>query len=202
MREPPFDLLESIPRRLTKAQRLAAWLRANGAQTFAGAGCLGMLGFMLVPVFEARERNGRPYCLSNLKQIALSALMYSQDYHERLMPRERWMDSAMPYIKNESVFRCPEAVESDPIAFGYAFNGRFSMARMDRIASPASVPLFYDSENLSRNAFDHFSSLTRPGRHNGRNNIAFADGHAKPFTDSQLQNPPFRGGETSQNDVK
>jgi prepilin-type processing-associated H-X9-DG protein len=37
----------------------------------------------------------------------------------------------------------------------------------------------YDSTNLIRSASDAESSLPNPGRHAGRNNVSYADGHAR-----------------------
>jgi prepilin-type processing-associated H-X9-DG protein len=39
--------------------------------------------------------------------------------------------------------------------------------------------MFYDSSNLARNATDPVSSLVLGGRHSGKNNFTYADGHVK-----------------------
>jgi prepilin-type N-terminal cleavage/methylation domain-containing protein/prepilin-type processing-associated H-X9-DG protein len=86
---------------------------------------LGLLAAILFPVFaRARESARRASCQSNLKQIGLGLLQYSQDYDETApsgsygtdpvlptYPRSvnswRWQDSIYPYVKNEQVFNCP-----------------------------------------------------------------------------------------------
>ena len=66
---------------------------------------------------RARENARRSSCQSNLKQIGLGILQYSQDYDERY-PRawvdnvnnpeySRWMDVTQPYIKSTQIFICP-----------------------------------------------------------------------------------------------
>jgi prepilin-type N-terminal cleavage/methylation domain-containing protein/prepilin-type processing-associated H-X9-DG protein len=97
---------------------------------------IGILASILFPVFgRAREMGRRASCQSNLKQIGLGLMQYSQDYDEILIadwygsdtdvgPKAsqplssddvsyKWMDASFPYIKNEQVFICPSAV-ADP----------------------------------------------------------------------------------------
>ncbi len=85
---------------------------------------IAILAAILFPVFgRARENARRSSCQSNLKQIGLGALQYSQDYDERTVaryypldggPKKRadganytWGDAIYPYIKSEQVFMCP-----------------------------------------------------------------------------------------------
>src|SRR5476651_72071 len=91
---------------------------------------IAILAAILFPVFaRARENARRASCQSNLKQLALSLHMYTQDYDER-MPRPytgdntitplawyqsgangygipTWVDELFPYIKNGQVLYCP-----------------------------------------------------------------------------------------------
>jgi prepilin-type N-terminal cleavage/methylation domain-containing protein/prepilin-type processing-associated H-X9-DG protein len=83
---------------------------------------IAILAAILFPVFaQAREKARQTSCLSNNKQIALSVLMYVQDYDE-MFPISRWWPeydpatpgkdkgwaaSVQPYIKNLGVFKCP-----------------------------------------------------------------------------------------------
>jgi prepilin-type N-terminal cleavage/methylation domain-containing protein len=53
---------------------------------------IAILAAILFPVFaRAREKARQTSCVSNLKQVALASLMYTQDYDEcppgQLMPR-------------------------------------------------------------------------------------------------------------------
>src|SRR5687767_8918563 len=89
------------------------WLRFRAVEILTLFGCLSLLVFLLAPViWHAREMNGRPRCIANLKQVILGTLMYAQDFDDRFPPRLRWADSVLPYIKNESLFRCPELLKT------------------------------------------------------------------------------------------
>ena len=93
---------------------------------------IAILAAILFPVFaRAREAGRRASCQSNLKQIGLGLLQYSQDYDEILIAdwygsdatvgpgktlppsassvSYKWMDAAFPYIKSEQIFNCPSA---------------------------------------------------------------------------------------------
>ncbi len=86
---------------------------------------IAILAAILFPVFaRARENARRTSCISNLKQVGLGLLQYTQDYDERNTQawygtdsgpsnalgagnRYKWMDAIFPYIKSEQLFNCP-----------------------------------------------------------------------------------------------
>ncbi len=81
---------------------------------------IAILAAILFPVFaRAREKARQGSCLSNVKQIALGALMYVQDYDERFPyyamgayqnpPWYFWPHQFQPYIKNWQVYGCPSS---------------------------------------------------------------------------------------------
>ena len=77
---------------------------------------IAILAAILFPVFgRARENARRSSCQSNLKQIGLGILQYTQDYDET-MPQVSdsdtagagsWRSAAQPYVKSKQLFRCP-----------------------------------------------------------------------------------------------
>jgi prepilin-type N-terminal cleavage/methylation domain-containing protein/prepilin-type processing-associated H-X9-DG protein len=81
---------------------------------------IAILASILFPVFgRARENARRSSCLSNLKQIGLGVLQYTQDYDE-IYPMKRWsggsaqMNDTMswrritfPYVKSAQIYTCP-----------------------------------------------------------------------------------------------
>jgi prepilin-type N-terminal cleavage/methylation domain-containing protein/prepilin-type processing-associated H-X9-DG protein len=92
---------------------------------------IAILAAILFPVFaRARENARRASCLSNMKQIGLGVIQYTQDYDEQLpmnfeyqprsdlrlpdgrgyIGRYTWHLQLFPYIKSQQVFVCP----SDP----------------------------------------------------------------------------------------
>ncbi|MBM3500707.1 MAG: DUF1559 domain-containing protein [Armatimonadetes bacterium] len=82
---------------------------------------IAILAAILFPVFaRAREKARQASCISNLKQIALAGLMYSQDYDERYpnayLYHGTWGDPNVlrfwpyqlePYTKNWQFILCP-----------------------------------------------------------------------------------------------
>ena len=75
---------------------------------------IAILAAILFPVFgRARENARRSSCQSNLKQLGLGVLQYTQDYDEK-MPNcqnnnssPNWRDFIFPYVKSQQVFSCP-----------------------------------------------------------------------------------------------
>jgi prepilin-type N-terminal cleavage/methylation domain-containing protein/prepilin-type processing-associated H-X9-DG protein len=85
---------------------------------------IAILAAILFPVFaRARESARRISCASNLKQLGVAVQMYAQDFDEVLPYGQNWHGTSadldknyllgnrvklQPYIKNESVWHCPD----------------------------------------------------------------------------------------------
>ncbi|MBV9471283.1 MAG: DUF1559 domain-containing protein [Abitibacteriaceae bacterium] len=94
---------------------------------------IAILAAILFPAFaRARENARRTACASNMKQIGLGILQYTQDNDERYPPFSqgtgnagfqgfgggdgaRWADEIYPYIKSSQVFDCPSADQTTKI---------------------------------------------------------------------------------------
>lgn len=77
---------------------------------------IAILAAILFPVFaKAREKARQSSCLSNVKQLALAVLSYTQDYDEMLPASYKlaspspiyWPQAVTPYVKNSQIFYCP-----------------------------------------------------------------------------------------------
>ena len=79
---------------------------------------IGILASILFPVFaRVRENARRASCISNLKQVGLAFLQYTQDYDERLpsvgksaaanLGAEGWTLTVEPYFKSRQLLQCP-----------------------------------------------------------------------------------------------
>ena len=83
---------------------------------------IAILAAILFPAFaRARENARRASCQSNLKQVGLGIMQYTQDFDEKLPFVEHsgatdgifasnftcWADPLMSYIKSTQVWRCP-----------------------------------------------------------------------------------------------
>jgi prepilin-type N-terminal cleavage/methylation domain-containing protein/prepilin-type processing-associated H-X9-DG protein len=99
---------------------------------------IAILAAILFPVFaQARSKGRQASDLSNLKQIGLGFLMYSQDYDEKLLgawfedrspqctpgPIVYFDSMVQPYVKNEKLFLSPEFIQqqSDPAPDWYCY---------------------------------------------------------------------------------
>ncbi|RYX85503.1 DUF1559 domain-containing protein [bacterium] len=108
---------------------------------------IAILAAILFPVFaRARENARRASCQSNLKQIGLGIMQYTQDYDEMMPARivttlpssTIWKDLIQPYVKSTQLFACPSnpiakevTLQSNalqPIAAGYSPNSSHSQA--------------------------------------------------------------------------
>jgi prepilin-type N-terminal cleavage/methylation domain-containing protein/prepilin-type processing-associated H-X9-DG protein len=103
---------------------------------------IALLAAILFPVFaRARENARRASCQSNLKQIGLGILQYTQDYDEALplvyapsagTPRRFspnnafWADLVQPYTKSLQVFRCPSNTNANSPFFDVIGDGTAS----------------------------------------------------------------------------
>jgi len=78
---------------------------------------IAILAAILFPVFaRARENARRASCMSNLKQINLGILQYTQDYDEKYPlyvfqppggPNVGWGEIVQPYLKSNQILQCP-----------------------------------------------------------------------------------------------
>jgi prepilin-type N-terminal cleavage/methylation domain-containing protein/prepilin-type processing-associated H-X9-DG protein len=92
---------------------------------------IAILAAILFPVFaQAREKARQASCLSNMKQLALAQMQYSQDYDEIFVPATSevgpnngasaptrlyditWVNLIQPYVKNLNVFICSSMKDS------------------------------------------------------------------------------------------
>ncbi len=97
---------------------------------------IAILAAILFPVFSrARENARRSSCGSNLRQIGLGVMQYTQDFDEKYPMhydasagnQKVWLDFIQPYLKSAGVFNCPSrsnivftpnAMDTN-IAYGY-----------------------------------------------------------------------------------
>ncbi len=73
---------------------------------------IAILAAILFPVFaRARENARRASCQSNLKQIMLGYMQYTQDYDEKVPAAyyytTGWYNTMYPYIKSTQIYKCP-----------------------------------------------------------------------------------------------
>ena len=87
---------------------------------------IAILAAILFPVFaRARENARRSSCTSNMKQIGLGLMQYTQDYDERYPSLGHyigsissanevyWPDAIQPYVKSTQLFSCPSNTQTN-----------------------------------------------------------------------------------------
>jgi prepilin-type N-terminal cleavage/methylation domain-containing protein/prepilin-type processing-associated H-X9-DG protein len=108
---------------------------------------IAILAAILFPVFaSAREAARRTACLSNTKQLGLAALLYAQDFDERLPlftwdhstywsiawnpESNRWLREGailFPYTKSNGIQTCPSYTTKGHLGgIGYGYNERLA----------------------------------------------------------------------------
>ncbi len=135
---------------------------------------IAILAAILFPVFQkVRENARRTSCLSNMKQLGLAFVQYTQDSNERypcvtaIYPGYHgyaggWANMIYPFVKSTAVYTCPDD-STPPLAaapnvktkvsysMNYAiWNDDFSVAsrglKLGLFVSPASTVLLYEGE--------------------------------------------------------
>lgn len=139
-----------------------------------------ILGAILYPITPHRTKSRATTCFSNVKQAALGLWMYSHDYDDHFPRATECMDSTYPYVKDKSVYRCPQNHSTRPTDFGYAFNASLSLKSLDNYKTPEKVVMLYDANDLRWNAnAPGRTGVANPSRHQGADFFGFADGHAQ-----------------------
>lgn len=121
---------------------------------------IGIIAAILFPVFaRARENARRASCQSNLKQIGLGLLQYSQDYDEKLPlglvsfvyggvtydTGNGWAGQIYPYTKSAQVMVCPSdstKANSTGGPVSYAYNMLICFPLSNGTGIRASIPAF------------------------------------------------------------
>ncbi len=126
---------------------------------------IAILAAILFPVFaRARENARRSSCQSNLKQMGLAFMQYTQDYDEKMIlaamyqpigsaTYQTWMYVIQPYVKSNQLFTCPSASDKDfngtpnvtANNTGYAMYNQLSGIALATIDSPSTCAMAADA---------------------------------------------------------
>ncbi|MCX6360875.1 MAG: hypothetical protein NT029_13770 [Armatimonadetes bacterium] len=150
----------------------------------------------------ARAKAADATCVSNLKQISIGLLMYSEDYDGRFPPSASWGavsgrrvvgGGASPWrLQNAGVYRCPEA----PPGMGYGFNRAMGGVDLAKIDSPAETILLFEA-NAHTLSFTGGPGDVAWSRHGGSPKFAFVDGHAKSMGRQSVDTRMWRPAEVA-----
>lgn len=133
---------------------------------------ISILAAILFPVFSrARENGRRANCQSNLKQLAMGVIQYSQDNDEHIAQRSTggatgiiWTGQIYPFVKSTQVFLCPSDIRrptntqlsliiAGTTATGVNYGMSWTLdsiagAHMAAVKKPAETIMLADSDNL------------------------------------------------------
>jgi prepilin-type N-terminal cleavage/methylation domain-containing protein/prepilin-type processing-associated H-X9-DG protein len=133
---------------------------------------IAILAAILFPVFaKAREKARQSTCTSNLKQLGLGLIQYTQD-NDEYFPQTNsyfgsqgytWASAIYPYVKSTGVYVCPDDTNSSTSGHieSYAINnnvndsnpaGQWGSFALSGFGSPASTVLLFEVGGPSDNA--------------------------------------------------
>jgi len=151
---------------------------------------ISILASILFPVFaRARENARRASCMSNLKQISLGVMMYTQDYDERYPicryhPGMNQTDSSMPGAHYYVAYACADEANGTCVTWQDLIQPYTKSAQIftcpSQTGHDASTGLNYPSYGYSSAI-----SSERSNRFKGGN----TDGYRIPITLSAVQRP-------------
>ena len=170
---------------------------------------MAILAAILFPVFaRAREKARQITCISNLKQLGMSAFMYAQDYDDNLpnnfagkKDTHLWNDLAGsglmdPYLKTKQIWFCPsDTPHYHPNqTYEYSYCLYNNTADINKGANPSTM----QSHSLAEAAFptqkaifwediaNHGNRQIITGRRGDISNMTMLDGHTRTFRSTQL----------------
>lgn len=158
---------------------------------------LGIIAVVAFPFFarsrESDHRTPRSVCQSNLKQIALGVLQYTQDYDERypfaqnsrhgLEHPTNWIGVLQPYLKSIQLFKCPlDDGNSNSQKSSYAYNAWLNKQTAKNLNHPNSTILNFEVQSDPNNWTQTGTgpqAVSAKTRHDEGAHYSFADGHVK-----------------------
>ncbi len=117
---------------------------------------IAILAAILFPVFQkVRENARRASCQSNMKQIGLAFIQYTQDSDEKdpagFSYGAAWAGQLYPFVKSTGVFKCPDdsqvpiypPIVYQPVSYGFnqALQGYGATPSISQENAPASTVL-------------------------------------------------------------
>jgi len=171
--------------------------RSRGAQKGQGVAIAGVVvsavfllvlpvgaALLLPALAKAKSRAQNISCMSNLKQLALGAIMYANDQKDTLPPADRWGDALQKYVGSEAPFRCLSGAPEHRCHYGY--NARLAGAELATLKNPAQTVLFFEIEG-GWNVSGGPEAMLSKSRHGKTFTVAFLDGHCESVGEARAR---------------
>ena len=103
---------------------------------------IAILAAILFPVFAtAREKARQTTCASNMKELGVALIQYTQDYDDCLPCNQNnglrgYAGKIYPYLKSIGVFQCPDDLSGGMISYG----GNDNLGSLDMAGGGNNVP--------------------------------------------------------------
>ena len=181
---------------------------------------IAILAAILFPVFQkVRENARRAACTSNLKQLSLAFVQYTQDSDEQLpdsasgaTPGPGWVvpppalfafpinvaqGAIYPFVKSAGVYTCPSDSKAGTSGLSYSMNEYLGYTPTGKPLSlagadhPSQTILLVD-EQLTLDDGNFRPCINLPSRiHTGGATFAYLDGHAKWLRSEKLSETDY-----------
>ncbi len=135
---------------------------------------IAILAAILFPAFaKAREAARRSSCSSNMKQIGIALMQYSQEYDEKMAASQTrgpdypyWQYLIQPYVKSKDLFKCPSNSGGEK-----AYGGSFVPSDISNNYA-ANVDYSGDSDAYDKIPSDQAAQIVMP-KNEGQSLAAF-----------------------------
>lgn len=169
---------------------------------------IGFVAAVLFPVFQKVHQPRYDYCRSNMKQLGLAYVQYSQDADDKFpqglnTAGNGWAGQTYPYTKSNNVYQCTKDQQNGNY-ISYTENRNIAGLYYGALTQPAATIELYEFSTLSCDPSTpetvSATGLQAPqnsARHESENNGAtfslnflMTDGHVKWLTPEKASNAP------------
>ena len=175
---------------------------------------IAILAAILFPVFQkVRENARRASCQSNMKQLGLAFVQYTQDADEKYPQADNpsgrgWGGKLYPFVKSTGVYKCPDdstAVNGLLVPISYAFNHNLDGSQpggaLSADNSPAVTVQLSEAVGAQANITTpdmENSGVSSPGTDGGDKFGGWIDNSNNVYNDTgRMGNPPNPNAKTS-----
>jgi prepilin-type processing-associated H-X9-DG protein len=160
-----------------------------------------LIGLLMPSIVTMEQKADQLKCVSNLRQIGVSGLLYANDHNERLPLIEPWpskplyppsgnaqllLPTLQPYGLTAAVLQCPADLKGPNYYNKEGSSYEWSIMANGQNIQSVKFPFFMWSQTASIPMSKVLLSYDYSGVHNGETNVLFGDGHVAVSGSSAL----------------